>query len=122
MKAWDTKNAIPTKESLGISDYLTKSRDEWCELLQHSDICFAPVLRFAEAPEHPHNIARETFVEVDGIVQPAPAPRFSHTPGQITRPPAERGEHTDEVLASLGFSGEEIAGLHERGAVKGLDT
>jgi alpha-methylacyl-CoA racemase len=102
--------------------FMTRTRDQWCELLQQSDICFAPVLRFAEAPEHPHNRERETFVEIDGIVQPAPAPRFSHTPGQISRPPAQRGEHTDEILAAMGLSTDEIAKLHECGAVKGMDA
>ena len=102
--------------------FATKTRDEWSALLQDSDICFAPVLRFAEAPQHPHNASRETFVEIDGIVQPAPAPRFSETRPEISRPPAERGEHTDEILADMGFAAEEIAQLHAGGAIKGLDT
>lgn len=102
--------------------FKTRTRDAWCDVLQQSDICFAPVLRYAEAPNHPHNAARNTFVEVDGIVQPAPAPRFSATPGEISRPPAERGAHTDEVLGDFGFSGGEIAALHSSGAVKGVDA
>lgn len=102
--------------------FLTKTRDEWCALLQDSDICFAPVLRFAEAPDHPHNQARKAFVEVDGVVQPAPAPRFSATPGEISRPPSQRGEHTDEILAEWGFSATDIAELHATGVVKGADT
>ena len=101
--------------------FLTKSRDEWCELLQQSDICFAPVLRFAEAPDHPHAKAREAFIEVDGVVQPAPAPRFSATPSGISRPPAQRGEHTDEILSDWGYSANEIADLHSKDAVKGID-
>lgn len=101
--------------------FLTKTRHEWCDLLQQSDICFAPVLRFAEAPEHPHNRMRQTFVEVDGITQPAPAPRFSVTPSEISRPPAERGEHTREILAEWGIAPDEIATLHDKGVVKGLD-
>lgn len=101
--------------------FRSKTRDEWCELLEESDICFAPVLRFAEAPKHAHNAARETFVEVDGIVQPAPAPRFSATPGKISRPPAERGEHTDEILREFGLSADDIAQLHATGVVKGMD-
>jgi alpha-methylacyl-CoA racemase len=63
--------------------FLTKSRDEWCAQLDRLDICFAPVLSLEEAPLHPHNKARATFVELDGIVQPAPAPRFSATPGRV---------------------------------------
>jgi alpha-methylacyl-CoA racemase len=70
-----------------------------------------------EAPTHPHNVARRTFVEHGGVTQPAPAPRFSLTPSEITRPPARHGEHTDEVLADWGFSASEIAQLHDRNAV-----
>ncbi len=97
--------------------FRTKTRDEWCDVLQQSDACFAPVLRMAEAIEHPQNRARKTFVEVDGVVQPAPAPRFSGTPPEISSPPARPGEHTDQILADLGFSSDEIGALHESGAV-----
>ena len=76
----------------------TKTRDEWCALMEGTDVCFAPVLSLAEAPQHPHNLARETFVEVEGVTQPAPAPRFSKTPGAIQRPPASPGAHNDEIL------------------------
>src|SRR4030095_11904578 len=65
-----------------------KTRDEWGRIMEGSDVCFAPVLSMAEAPVHPHNRARGTFVEVDGVPQPGPAPRFSRTPGGIRRPPA----------------------------------
>jgi alpha-methylacyl-CoA racemase len=95
----------------------TKTRDEWCALLDGSDVCFAPVLSMAEAPSHPHNVARETFTEVAGIVQPAPAPRFSRTPGAVRRPPAHAGEHTDEVLAESGFDHERISQLRKSGAI-----
>jgi alpha-methylacyl-CoA racemase len=97
--------------------FKTKTRDEWCQVLEGTDACFAPVLSLDEAPHHPHNVARQTFVEVDGVVQPAPAPRFSRTPGAIQRPPAEPGANTDEVLARWGFAGEEIARLHAAKAV-----
>ena len=99
--------------------FRTKTRDEWCEIMEGSDVCFAPVLSLAEAPTHPHNRARDTFVEVDGVVQPAPAPRFSRTVANIQRPPAHRGEHTDEALADRGFSAEEIAVLRAQGAIAG---
>ncbi len=99
--------------------FRTKTRDEWCELMEGSDVCFAPVLSLAEAPAHPHNRARETFVEVDGVVQPAPAPRFSRTVPGIRRPPARRGEHTDEALADWGFAPGEIAALRAEGAIAG---
>ena len=97
----------------------TKTRDEWCVLLEGSDACFAPVLSLAEAPKHPHNAARETFIEIDGVIQPAPAPRFSLTPGAVQRPPAAAGEHTAEALADWGFAGGEIAALRKAGAIAG---
>ncbi len=87
------------------------------QIMQQTDICFAPVLRMSEALRHPHNVHRESFVEIDGIVQPAPAPRFLGTPTQVQRPPARVGEHTGEVLRDWGFSADEIAALHRAGAV-----
>ena len=95
----------------------TKTRDEWCRILEGSDVCFAPVLSLREAPAHPHNVARKNFVEVDGAIQPAPAPRFSRTPAAIQRPPAVPGQHTDEILAGWGFSGAEIARLRVARAI-----
>lgn len=102
--------------------FRSKTRDEWCALMEGSDVCFAPVLSLAEAPEHPHNRARATFVEVDGVVQPAPAPRFSRTAPAIRRGPARRGEHTDEALADWGFSAGEIAALRAQGAIAGEEA
>jgi alpha-methylacyl-CoA racemase len=95
----------------------TKTRDEWCAIMEGSDVCFAPVLSMAEAPAHPHNRARGTFVEVAGEVQPGPAPRFSRTPNEIRRPPSDPGQHTDEALAEWGFTSEEIAKLREATAI-----
>ncbi|MEO0981781.1 MAG: CaiB/BaiF CoA-transferase family protein [Pseudomonadota bacterium] len=80
----------------------TKTRDEWCAIMEGTDVCFAPVLSMAEAPKHPHNADRQTFVEVDGVTQPAPAPRFSETPGAIQRTAPGRGEHSDEILRDWG--------------------
>lgn len=97
--------------------FRTKTRDEWCAQMEGTDICFAPVLSLAEAPEHPHNKARGTFVEVGGVTQPGPAPRFSRTPGQVQRPPAKIGEHTDEALAEWGLPADRIAALREAGAI-----
>jgi alpha-methylacyl-CoA racemase len=94
-----------------------KTRDEWCELMEGTDVCFAPVLSMDEAPEHPHNRHRDTFVEVAGIPQPNAAPRFSRTPSAIAGPPAHAGQHTDEILAEHGWSDEEIAALRDTGAV-----
>ena len=94
-----------------------RTRDEWCELLEGTDTCFAPVLSLAEAPEHAHNRERGTFTEVAGVVQPAAAPRLSRTPGTIRRPPPHAGQHTDEILSELGLDPEAIAALRESGVV-----
>jgi alpha-methylacyl-CoA racemase len=96
----------------------TKTRDEWCEIMDATDVCFAPVLTIPEAYEHPHNQHRNAFVEVAGIRQPAPAPRFDRTVPEIAGPPAHPGQHTDDVLAGFGFDGEEIAKLRATGAVR----
>ncbi|WP_322062693.1 CaiB/BaiF CoA-transferase family protein [Paraburkholderia sp. J63] len=93
--------------------FRTRTRDEWCALAEGREVCFAPVLSMTEAPAHPHLRARGTFVERDGVVQPAPAPRFSRTPGAIQRSPAQPGEHTEEVLRDWGFSAEELGALRE---------
>lgn len=79
--------------------FRSKTRAEWCDLLEGTDVCFAPVLDFEEAMQHPHNRARNVFVEIDGVRQPAPAPRFSRTKSAIKGPPSLPGENTDEVLA-----------------------
>ena len=96
---------------------LTRTRAEWCELLEGTDVCFAPVLSLTEAPAHPHNVARSTFVEIAGVTQPAPAPRFSRTPAAIRRPPSAAGQHTDESLAEWGFTAARLATLREIGAI-----
>lgn len=95
----------------------TKTRSDWCELLEGTDVCFAPILSLSEAPSHPHNRSRDTFVENDGVVQPAPAPRFSRTPSQIQSAPSVPGSDTDAVLSDWGFSDSEIADLKGNGAV-----
>jgi len=82
--------------------FATRTRAEWEAVFAGSDACVTPVLSLKEATEHPHLVARGTFVEVDGVRQPAPAPRFDRTPGAIQRPPARRGQHTREVLESWG--------------------
>ncbi|MFZ4121853.1 MAG: CaiB/BaiF CoA transferase family protein [Caulobacterales bacterium] len=84
--------------------FLTKTRDEWCAIMEGSDVCFAPVLSMAEAPNHPHNLARETFVEAFGVVQPNIAPRFARTPGAIQGAPPRGGQHTEEVLKDWGIT------------------
>ena len=96
-----------------------KTQAEWCEIMDATDVCFAPVLDLDEAPKHPHNVARETFVELDGVVQPAPAPRFSVTPGVIQGPPPAIGAHDREALGDWGFSPAAIDALKASGALAG---
>ncbi len=98
--------------------FLSKTRDEWCAIMEGSDVCFAPVLNLEESMAHPHNVARGTFVTVDGVPQPAPAPRFDRTKNEIRKPPSVPGEDTDKTLAAWGFSGSEITALHQACAVK----
>ena len=96
--------------------FRSRTRDEWCAAFDGSDACFAPVLTFSEAREHPHNLARRAYVTVGAVPQPAPAPRFSRTPGAIRGAPPERGAQGREALAEWGFSNAEI----ERLATLGL--
>jgi alpha-methylacyl-CoA racemase len=98
--------------------FKTRTRAEWCVLLEGSDACVTPVLGMGEAPEDAHNQARGTFTSVAGVVQPAPAPRFSRTPGTIGRPPPHAGQHTDEVLGDWGFARSDIDALRAGGAIK----
>ena len=97
--------------------FRSRTRDEWVAAFDGTETCFSPVLSLAEAPLHPHQVARGNFVEVAGVVQPAPAPRFSRSKGAIQRPPPEVGEHSDEVLHEWGFASDEIESLREAGAI-----
>ena len=97
--------------------FKTKSRDEWSAIMEHSDVCFAPVLSMDEATQHPHNIERGTFVEVGGMTQAAPAPRFSRTEVAVQGPASHPGADTDDVLADYGFDADTIAKLRDVGAV-----
>ena len=96
--------------------FATKSRDEWVAELEGTDVCFAPVLKMSDAAAHPHNVARGTFVEVAGVTQPGPAPRFSRTAAEISMPPAHPGQHTREVLTDWGIPAERIEELLGSGA------
>jgi alpha-methylacyl-CoA racemase len=107
----------PAQKDRMAKIFKSKTRDEWCELLEGTDVCFAPVLSIAEAPEHPHNRARGTFVAVEGVTQPRPAPRFSRTEAEIQRPPARPGQHTEEALRDWGLSAEKIDALKTAGAI-----
>ena len=97
--------------------FLKKTRDEWCELMEGTDVCFAPVFDMSEAPQHPHNKERKTFIDLEGVTQPAPAPRFSRTEPEVVSSPSIVGEHTNEVLSSIGLSEEDISTLKTSGAV-----
>ena len=111
------RKAWPDLKEKFAALFKTKTRAEWCEIMEGSDICFAPVLSMAEAPSHPHNQSRGTFVEVEGVMQPGPAPRFSRTPSKIQRPPAKPGEHTEEALREWGFSAADLEKLRSTGAI-----
>jgi alpha-methylacyl-CoA racemase len=100
-----------------VKIFKSRTRDEWCEVLEGTDVCFAPVLSMPEAYAHPHNAARRTFVEVQGKIQPGPAPRFDRTPCEIQGPPPWPGEHTDEALLDWGLSSSEVSELRRVGAI-----
>jgi len=91
--------------------FATRTRDEWCEMMEGTDVCFAPVLGMKEVAAHPHNIARQTFCELQGVLQPSPAPRFSETVTRISHPPVATGEHTAEIFRNLGFTEAQIKAL-----------
>lgn len=95
----------------------TKTRAEWDALMEGTDVCYAPVLSLSEAPHHPHNKARETFVEIGGVVQPAPAPRFSRTVPKVQGPAPEAGQHNEQILTDWGFAASDIASLKSSGAI-----
>ncbi len=102
--------------------FKTRSRDEWCALLEGTDACFAPVLTMEEAPHHPHNLARGSFIDIDGVVQPAPAPRFSRTPAGRPTPPQARGEGTRPALADWGIADARIEALYAAGVLGESDA
>ena len=112
-----TRSSWPELKERISAVFKTRTRDEWCEIMDATDVCFAPVLTLAEAPQHPHNQHREVFTKLAGVVQPNPSPRFSRTEATIQRPPAHPGQHTDEVLRSVGFDPDDIVKLRDTGAV-----
>lgn len=107
------RSSWPELRSALTRAFASRDRDDWVALFAGSDACVAPVLSMAEAPDHPHNIARGTFLTRDGVVQPAPAPRFSRTAAEVVLPPPGAGEHTLELLAELGVSSAEIGRLRD---------
>ena len=107
-----------TKLKVELAEVIrSKTRDEWRDIMEGSDVCFAPVIPLNEVHEHPHNIARNSFVEVDGFIQPAPAPRFSRSEVSVSHGSRLPGEDTTSLLKAAGFSGKEIDALLDSGAV-----
>ena len=113
----DAGQWAPFKDELA-EVFKQKTRDEWCAIMEGSDVCFAPVLSILEAPQHPHNKHRATFVDVDGVTQPAPAPRFSRTQAEISHAARTPGADTRDVLADIGFDESKISALEEQGVVQ----
>jgi alpha-methylacyl-CoA racemase len=99
--------------------FLTKTQAEWCDIMEGSDVCFAPVLNLTDAATHPHNVARNSYQEVAGVLQQAPAPRFSRTPAAAIQAPRVPGEDSASVLADFGLTATEVAQLTEQGVVSG---
>lgn len=113
---WDPQGWEVMKRRLADC-FRRRTLREWCDMLEGTDACFAPVLRMDEAPSHPHNAHRGTFMNLDGVVQPAPAPRFSRTAPPIPTPPAQPGSHTREVLVGAGVNPTRVDMLRERGVI-----
>ncbi len=111
------RSSWPALKQRMAAIFRQRTRDEWCAIMEGSDVCFAPVLGMGEAPKHPHNVARGVFVEVAGALQPGPAPRLSRTPGAVQGPPPHPGQHTDAALADWSFSAAEIASLRASKAI-----
>lgn len=111
------RNQWPAMREKFAAIFRTKTRDEWCAIMENSDICFAPVLTLEEAPSYHHNQQRDAFVEVGGQLHPAPAPRFSRTPSSIKGPAPRPGSNTEEALAQWGIDGSRIARLRDAKAI-----
>jgi alpha-methylacyl-CoA racemase len=109
------RNGWPQLRSAFETAFLGKTRQEWCEIFNSSDACVAPVLQFSEAPDHPHNRARNSFMNVDGVTQPAPAPQFLGTPSGTPKPAPKRGEHGGDALRDWGLTTAAIARLRDQG-------
>jgi len=115
LPAQNDRKGWPALRKVFAEKFKSKTRAEWCTAFEGSDACFAPVLTFSEAHGHPHNALRHSFVASGRVVQPAPAPRFSRTPGAIRRAPPERGAGGKQALLDWGFSEAEVSSLKERG-------
>ena len=111
------KSQWPLMKERLIGVFKTKSQAQWCELMEGTDLCFAPVLNYREAPSHPHNAARNTYIEIEGLTQPAPAPRFARSDCATPSAPSSEGADTQQVLSQWGFSEQEITALGDSGAL-----
>jgi alpha-methylacyl-CoA racemase len=109
----------PAMRERFTSLFASRTREQWCALLETTDVCFAPVLDMKEAPRHPHNAARGTYIDIDGVTQPAPAPRFSRTPGEAAKAASAPGADSAAVLAGWGLDGAAIAALRTAGVIPG---
>jgi len=109
------KDSWPAAKAKLEEVFKTKTRDEWDAIMAGTDVCYGPVLSLKEAPDYPHNKARGAFIEINGHMQGAPAPRFSRTPQDFPSPPPNPGQHNEEALADWGFGPNEIAALKEAG-------
>jgi len=105
----------PQMKEIFARTFRTKTRDEWCRVFDGSDACFAPVLSWSEAREHPQSVSRKSYLSIGKVEQPSPAPRFSRTPGAVRRAPPERGEGGLQALKDWGFAARDIDGLKQRG-------
>ncbi|MEM7276111.1 MAG: CaiB/BaiF CoA-transferase family protein [Actinomycetota bacterium] len=111
------KTRWPALKERVAAIFATRTRDEWVAELEGTDVCFAPVLTMEEAARHPHIAARETLIEVEGVLQPAPAPRFSRTPGRVHGPVPHPGQHSRDVLGEWGFDRGEVDRLVDAGVI-----
>jgi alpha-methylacyl-CoA racemase len=111
------RDRLPAMKAALTGIMKRKTQAQWCEIMEGTDVCFAPVLNFMDAPKHPANVARDTYIEVDGVTQPAPAPRFSRTPSEVAHGAHGVGADTDGTLAAMGFEAQEIAGLRDAGSI-----
>jgi len=117
LPAQHDRSAWPVLRERFAATFASRSRDEWAEVFAGTDACVSPVLSLSEAPVHPHATARNAFVEVGGVIQPAPAPRFGRSPAGVPAAPPAPGADTDAVLAGLGLAADDVAGLRARGVV-----
>ena len=115
------RNGWPALKDRIAAVFRTRTRDEWCDALEGTDVCFAPVLTLGEAPTHPHLAARGAVLETDAGPQPAPVPRFSRTTAEVQGPAVVPGRDTEAVLADLGFGADEVAALTSAGVVAQAD-